>query len=509
MSLAMAQQQQQQQPRLMRLFFQLFLFALGHQGTCGYYEEMRYPCAFIDTTNITGSYAMDSSFNGSYIHKWTVIPKEWVAIYDFVIEDGVRIPARRHLRACVCKQTPCVRFCCPDGQIYDLNEKQCRQPHSMGNNLPPAQSHMDIEFNNGSLRHIELRSLYSIHVETPCKHMKALRKNMDYVHWTLHENGTITHRGHMFTKHYCFTPLQLANASWDWQPLACAPEKLHFVLGTREWTYAICLFISIISMFIVLIVYIMCSEMRNSFYGMAIKSYAVCLIFGYALLAYLTLHDPANISKAGCRIIPSLALMHLLLSFYILSFISFKLYLSFHGVVLTKLMFWLIFTPIAFIAVGWSCFVCFSYHGSKLVFGAETCWFDPRNWSVMVYFFAPIFIACAISGFFYVLSLIYLSEQPEIEAEKNFESIEKNRFKSFWKFFGYTALAWFVCVCSFAFNYYRGERSHLNYAVCICMAFHGFAALYALIGKNQQIQNFLRRIEENNDDEISVPMSSF
>jgi len=74
----------------------------------------------------------------------------------------------------------------------------------------------------------------------------------------------------------------------------------------------------------------------------------------------------------------SLTLMFLVLSFYILSFIAFKLYLSFHGVVFTKLMFWLIFMPIVIIAVGWSCFVSFSYYGSRLIFGGDTCWFDRK-----------------------------------------------------------------------------------------------------------------------------------
>ncbi|XP_017066296.1 probable G-protein coupled receptor Mth-like 8 [Drosophila eugracilis] len=469
----------------------------------GYHEETHYPCAFIDTANITGSYGLD----GPYVHNWTVIPRHFVAVYDFVIENGIRIPAAKHLRACVCKTKPCVRICCQEGEIYDLERRQCSVP---GVSSVPSQSHMEVELRNGSLRDVELQPLFSIHVETPCDHMKTVTKGSEFVHWTLHENGTISHRGHIFSKHYCFTPLLHGNSSWEWQPLACAPEKLHFVLGVREWTYAICLLIAILSMFIVLMVYLMCSEMRNSFYGVAIKAYAVCMILGYALLAYLTLHNPANISNAACRILPSLTLMYLVLSFYILSFIAFKLYLSFHGVVFTKLMFWLIFTPIVLIAVGWSFFVGFSYYGTRLIFGGDTCWFDPRNWSIMIYLYAPIFVACAISGFFYILSLIYISEQPEIETDKSFESVENNRFRSFWKYVGYTALVWLVCVCSFAFNYYRENRSHLNYAVSFCMAFHGFAALYALIGKNQQIQNFLRRIDNEEDTcENSVPLSSF
>lgn len=56
-------------------------------------------------------------------------------------------------------------------------------------------------------------------------------------------------------------------------------------------------------MLIVLLVHLFCSDMRNSFYGVAIKAYTTCVIFGYALLAHLTLHDPANLSTAACRII--------------------------------------------------------------------------------------------------------------------------------------------------------------------------------------------------------------
>ncbi|XP_060654203.1 probable G-protein coupled receptor Mth-like 8 [Drosophila nasuta] len=483
--------------QLRRFLLCVFFWLLTQRGTCGaYHEEGRYPCAFIDTVNITGSYSMGSNMNGSYLHNWTVIPRELVTPYDFVIENGIRVPAVRHLRACVCRLRPCVRFCCPAGQFYQLETRRCVDHPEV-----PGHSHMTVQLQNGTQLHQELGTWFSVHVESPCDHMRAVTKDSEYLHWTLHENGSITHREHHFTKHYCFTPLLFGNSNWSWQPLACEPEKLHFVLGVREWTYAICLLICIISLFIVLMVHLTCSDMRNSFYGVAVKAYMICVIFGYALLAHLTLHDPANLSSAACRIIPSFALLFLVLSFYILSFISFKLYLSFHGVVLTKLMFWLILIPIVIIAIGWSFYVGFSYHGAKLVLGGDTCWFDPRNWTVMIYFFAPIFIACAISCFFYILTLIRISEEPDIDSEKSFESLERNRLKSFWKFFSYTALIWFIYICSFAVNYYREERSHLNYAVCLCTAFHGFAALYALVGKNQQIQNFLRRIEDNNDED--------
>lgn len=156
-------------------------------GTCAssHHEEGHYPCAFIDTTNITGSYAMGSTMNGSYVHNWTVIPRELVAAYDFVIENGIRLPAKRHLRACICRLRPCVRFCCPGGQFYDLEKRRC----SADDAKVPDYSRMSVELHNGTQLELELATHFSVHVETPCDHMRAVAKDGSHLPWTLHEVG--------------------------------------------------------------------------------------------------------------------------------------------------------------------------------------------------------------------------------------------------------------------------------------------------------------------------------
>lgn len=166
------------------MMMMILLLLVIVQPSWGFHEETHYPCAFIDTANISGSYNSE----GSYIHNWTVIPRHLVAAYDFVIENGIRIPAPVHLRACICKTRPCVRICCPEGETYDLVARQCLVPIK---GLPslPSQKHMEVELNNGSLRNIELKSRFSIHLGTPCEHMKAATKGAEYVHWTLHEVG--------------------------------------------------------------------------------------------------------------------------------------------------------------------------------------------------------------------------------------------------------------------------------------------------------------------------------
>ncbi|XP_037880401.1 probable G-protein coupled receptor Mth-like 8 isoform X3 [Glossina fuscipes] len=447
----------------------------------------KYPCAFIDTVNITGSYPHEQygignnsnaqHINNSYIYEWMIIPPELVAVYDFIIKNGIRVQTERHLRACVCKLKPCIRFCCSQGFFYSLENKSCSPISSIVDNFVD-QDFMEIRFTNGSIGTISTSGHFLVHHGTPCEHMRTITKDNHYVHWTLHENGTIAYKNHLFSKHYCFSAFPESNKDnemdWQWQPLACVPERLPFILGVREWTYA---------------------------------------IFGYSLLAHLTLTNPANMSKYACSKIPSFALLYLVLSFYILSFISFNFYLSFFGIILSNLMFWFIFFPIVIIAACWSFFVSFDLYNNRPVFGNEICWFDPRNWSILVYLYVPILLSCVFSGIFYILSLIKLSDGPDIDVNKLMASVSRNRFKSFWKFFGYTLSTWLVCMCSFAINCYRGERTHINYVVCLFIAIHGFGSLYALVGKNQQIQNFLRKIEEEIDSdeiaEISMPMSNF
>lgn len=173
----------------MAQFLLLGLLAILSRYRClGFHEETRYPCAFIDTANITDIPGSVGD-NATYFYNWTPIPHHLVAVYDFVIDNGIRIPARKHLRACVCRLKPCVRICCPSGHLYDADTRRCSLPRR---GLPPlpSHSHMEVELLNGSLRRLELGPAFSIHIDTPCKHMKPVTKGAEYVHWTLHEVGT-------------------------------------------------------------------------------------------------------------------------------------------------------------------------------------------------------------------------------------------------------------------------------------------------------------------------------
>ncbi|XP_075162406.1 methuselah-like 8 [Haematobia irritans] len=491
----------------------------------------QYPCPFIDTVNITGSYPHEVQIavntdnepitNHSYIYKWMVVPPDLVAIYDFVVVNGQRVPSPKHLRACVCKLKPCIRFCCPAGFYYNLPNNSCVGLPSNNDTTLIDPDDMPVHFRNGSVLQVNASSHFIVNIGVPCDTMRVVLKDNRQVEWLLYDNGSIMHKQHSFPRHYCYTPLSWRkdkekdeeNSMWHWEPLTCVATRLPFILGVREWTYAICLIITVICMIIILFIYLLCCELRNTFYGVAIKTYCLCIIIGYSLLAHLTLTNPADMSKYACSKIPLFVLLYLLLSFYILTFISLYFYLSFFGIILSKLMFWFMFFPTVVIAACWSFFVSFTNYNNRPVFGNDICWFDPRNCSIVVYFYTPIIVACIFSGIFYILSLLRMNEMAERDSGKLSIFVSRNRFKSFWIFFGYTLFAWIVCICSFVINYYRGEYTHINYGVCVFIAFHGFGAMYALLGKNHQVQQFLRRIDEevDNDDiaEISMPMTTY
>jgi len=67
-------------------------------------------CDYFDTVDISHLQRV----NDSYMYKGIEIPANLTGEYNYreLIYD-VTEPVRNHLRACICKDRPCVRICCP------------------------------------------------------------------------------------------------------------------------------------------------------------------------------------------------------------------------------------------------------------------------------------------------------------------------------------------------------------------------------------------------------------
>lgn len=86
------------------------------------------PCHFLDSINITGG-ALQS--DNSIIFRDTKFTENQYSRIDYILDNETnQIPVEPYLRGCLCNIKPCIRLCCPYGQIYERlsnGEKKCRK----------------------------------------------------------------------------------------------------------------------------------------------------------------------------------------------------------------------------------------------------------------------------------------------------------------------------------------------------------------------------------------------
>lgn len=67
------------------------------------------------------------------------------------------------------------------------------------------------------------------------------------------------------------------------------------------------------------------------------------------------------------------------------SYISFSFYMTFLGVVLTKFIFWLSFSPILGLNIGWTIYVSFATYKQNPLLGNDICWFDRELFMIFIF----------------------------------------------------------------------------------------------------------------------------
>lgn len=76
------------------------------------------PCPFSDSVNITEGALQP---NQSIIYDGVEFTTADYARVDYILDIGVeRISAESHIRGCLCNRKPCIRLCCPYGQVLSV-----------------------------------------------------------------------------------------------------------------------------------------------------------------------------------------------------------------------------------------------------------------------------------------------------------------------------------------------------------------------------------------------------
>ncbi|XP_070068241.1 probable G-protein coupled receptor Mth-like 3 [Drosophila takahashii] len=138
-------------------------------------------CDFYDTVDISTGQKLP---NGSYLHDGLLIPAKLVGEYSFkLLPNGSKEDVPSHVRGCVCKLKPCIRFCC--SQYHKINDSVCSDEMSQfeKDNHDP---YVNVTLSNGTVakRHFREDLIVQSDLPMPCGEEK-----MHWIDHTLPGNG--------------------------------------------------------------------------------------------------------------------------------------------------------------------------------------------------------------------------------------------------------------------------------------------------------------------------------
>ncbi|XP_022210857.2 probable G-protein coupled receptor Mth-like 11 [Drosophila obscura] len=383
-------------------------------------------CDFFDTVNITSSLKAE---NGSYRYEKLTVPASLTGEYDYVIQhDGDRSRVPKHIRGCVCKLRPCIRFCCP-------MEKRMRsfKCSKKGNSLSYNMT-LEIMQHDGTLawKHILRDMFVQEDLPLPCKTHFLLNNEKSRDLWTLFENGTLLRQYdqmYLSKQEYCLQPRKANNRTYynyTIAPYNCAIEPSRSMAFVKS--------VTVIFMTITIALYLYLPRFR-SLHGKCCNLYFICLAASF-LLNVFSMFDIFCSRSVVCRINGYAGYFAVMATFLWLSVISFDVWRRF---ALRRLQEFKKNSRIRFLnynLIVWSTAavltlgilvvdfsVKFNFENpSTPGVGVYTCWIYTEGWSAMYYFYSPLLILMLLNGTMFALTTRYIY----VENKKNQRVLNKN-----------------------------------------------------------------------------------
>ncbi|ALC44064.1 mthl9, partial [Drosophila busckii] len=468
-------------------------------GTKSETASGKFPCNFADTVNITDGLRLK---DGSYSYAGVLVPPNLIAEYNFKVIDGVEYRAAKHLRGCVCLLKPCISMCCPGELVFNTESWNCSKPA-----LSHQVAHIELTHSNRSVSQVKISDHFVVRTELGCRNKFVDKKHDSFWQWDLHENGSLARDERLWsTDEYCFTLLEHKKA-WQLTPLNCE----RFQRGYRVWIYAICNIIAILINIFILSLLGSIKEARKSHYGQLIIYYLLTVIVGYALLVYLSLKNPMNLSHEACRNIGFLAYFCIMLSFVYLAICSFDFLLKFRLVSIRSWVRKLSYFIALLCVIALRFLVSFAQDSQlpkhlKPGIGEDYCWFDLRLWGIFIYYYGPIMLllifslCCSLKAYF---SIYKLPEDTQYVLGTQLR-IMKTHFYAFTAYLIGVFSVWTreMIVCIMA-----RMREHfiiIDFWSGICILGLAIAGFLLLLGKNLHVRSWWAINVESSQTDLSI-----
>ncbi|XP_017057711.1 G-protein coupled receptor Mth isoform X2 [Drosophila ficusphila] len=413
-------------------------------------------CDFFDTVDISAGQRLP---NGSYLYDGLLIPAHLTGSYDFkLLPDDSKEEVKSHVRGCVCKLKPCVRFCCPHDHLIDGVE--CHESEEAMDEI----QEVNVTLSDGSVvsRRVKTDLIVQWDLPMPCEELFYLDNQYEMDEWTLFENGTFRrhHDNAILNKReYC---LQHRNFTDGNDTLVRIAPHNCLILESRTGQTFI-MVTSLVCMLLTICVYLVVKKLQN-LHGKCFICYMVSLFMGYLLL----LLDLWELSLGFCLTAGFLGYFFVLAAFFWLSAISMDLWNTFSGNtrVLSRLLMGQRF--LTYNAYAWGMPLVLTgvtYLADRLVenedwnprVGAEGhCWIYTLGWSAMLYFFGPMLLLILFNLTMFILTAIPIMRvRRDIKVWTNRRdgkqnpSLDKETYMSFLRLFIVMGLTWSMEILSY------------------------------------------------------------
>nr|AAK49865.1 methuselah [Drosophila simulans]AAK49866.1 methuselah [Drosophila simulans]AAK49867.1 methuselah [Drosophila simulans] len=364
-------------------------------------------CDYFDTVDISAAQKLQ---NGSYLFEGLLVPAILTGEYDFrILPDDSKQKVASHIRGCVCKLKPCVRFCCPHDHIMDNGVCNDNMSEEELTELDPF---LNVTLDDGSVsrRHFKNELIVQWDLPMPCDGMFYLDNREEQDQYTLFENGTFFRHFDRVTlskREYCLQHLTFADGNAT--SIRIAPHNCLIVPSITGQT--VVMITSLICMVLTIAVYLFVKKLQN-LHGKCFICYMVCLFMGYLFLLF----DLWQISISFCKPAGVLGYFFVMAAFLWLSVISLHLWNTFRGSSHKASRFFSEHRFLAYNTYAWGMSMVLTgitvladnvvedQDWNPRVGEEGHCWIYTQAWSAMLYFYGPMVFLIAFNITMFILT---------------------------------------------------------------------------------------------------------
>ncbi|XP_016946731.1 probable G-protein coupled receptor Mth-like 3 [Drosophila biarmipes] len=277
-------------------------------------------CDFFGTVDISSGQKYP---NGSYLYDGLLIPADLVGEYNFKLSSNGS--KSKHMRGCVCRLKPCIRFCCPHN--HKMKSSKCIGEMSI-KELEAHNRFVNVTLNNGTVvkRHFREDLVVQSDLPLPCGDEKM--HHADHTRpghgFTLFENGTFFRawdEAYLNKREYCVQHIEFKGDN-----IRITPHFCRLANEASKTGQTVVMILSLVCMLLTISVYLYVEKLQN-LHGKCFMCYMVALFVAYLLLL-LNLWEVWDKPSTSCTATGFLGYFFVMSAFLWLSVISFHLWIT-------------------------------------------------------------------------------------------------------------------------------------------------------------------------------------